>query len=108
MFLVEDNNITLTKGDSGSFFVKLINGDGTEYVPYVTDKITFSVKKKKESFCPVVIEKKGLEIILNAADTETIPSGEYVYDIVLERSTGERYTAVEGKFLVRKAVHEFE
>lgn len=108
MFFVENNDITITKGDSGYFIVKLENGDGTEFVPSESDVIRFSVKRKKEGYYPVILEKTGDKIVFDAKDTENVKSGEYVYDIAVEKSTGERYTAIEGKFIVRKAVHEFE
>ena len=108
MFLVENNNISITKGDSGFFFIKLTNGDKSEYEPKEGDRIVFSVKKKKESFCPLIIEKEGVKITLGSAETEKIPSGDYVYDVVVISKAGERYTAIEGDFCVRKAVHKFE
>ena len=108
MFLVENNNITMTKGDSSFFTVRLENGDKSEYIVADGDKITFTVKKKKESFCHVVLEKTGEVIVFEKGDTEKIPSGEYVYDITLEKGTNERCTVAEGKFILRKAVHNFE
>ena len=108
MLLVENNDITMTKGDSGFFTVTFENGDGTEYVPENGVTVLFTVKKKKESFYSPVLEKNGTKIVFNAADTEKIPSGEYVYDIAVVKSADERHTAVEGKFTLRKAVHNFE
>ena len=108
MFLVENNNITMTKGDSGFFTVKLTNGDGSEYIVAAGDKITFTVKKKKESFCRVVLEKRGEVIVLEKQDTEKIPSGEYVYDVYIKNGKDERQTVIEGKYILRKAVHEFD
>lgn len=108
MFVVENNDITMTKGDSGFFTVAFENGDGTEFVLGDGDEVIFSVKRKKEGFCPIVIEKRGEKIIFDREDTEDIASGEYVYDVMICRNTGERYTAIEGKFTLRKAVHNFE
>lgn len=108
MFIIENNDITMTKGDSAFFTVTFENGDGTEYVPENGTTVLFTVKKKKERFCSPVIEKTGTKIVFNKADTEKIPSGEYVYDIVVLKSTNERCTAVEGRFTLRKAVHNFE
>ncbi|MBQ7876595.1 MAG: hypothetical protein IJ316_04815 [Clostridia bacterium] len=108
MFMVENNNITMTKGDSGFFNVSFENGDGTEYVPKSGEEIIFTVKKKKEGFYDVVLEKSGKRIVFEKHDTEKIPSGEYVYDIMISKGSNERYTALEGKFVLRKAVHEFE
>lgn len=108
MFLVENNNITMTKGDSGFFTIAFENIDGSEFVPNVDDRVLFSVKKKKERFCPVVLTKAGQKIFFEKGDTEKIASGEYWYDVVIEKNTGERLTAIEGKFILRKAVHNFE
>ncbi len=107
MFNVTNNDITMTKGDSGKFNVRFKNKDGSEYVIGLADEVIFSLKRKKESFCPVIIEKKGCEIVFEKSETEKIPSGEYVYDVVLEKN-GERATVLEGKFTIRKAVHKFE
>lgn len=108
MFLVENNSITITKGDSGKINLKFKNRDGSEYVPKEADEIIFSVKKRKETFSDKILEKNGCKIIFDAEETEKIPSGEYVYDVVINKATGERYTAIEGCFTIRKAVHNFE
>ena len=108
MFYVENNNITMTKGDSGSLFVKLSNPDGSEYVLNDGDSVVFSVKKRKESSFDVLLKKTGCRIDFNKKDTEKIPSGKYFYDVAILRSAGERYTAAEGILEIRKAVHDFE
>lgn len=108
MFLIENNDIVLTKGDSGRINLKFKNKDGSEYIPSEKDEIVFSVKKKKEGFSEIVLKKMGSEIVFGAEETEKIPSGEYFYDVFIQRSTKERYTAIEGKLIVRKAVHNFE
>lgn len=108
MFYVKDNNIVMTKGDSGIFNVKLHNKDGSQYSISQGDTLTFSVKKKKEGYSSVVIKKQGEEIVFTKEDTENIPSGKYFYDVMILRSAGERYTVIEGIFELRKAVHEFE
>jgi len=101
---VENNIITVTKGDSGSISLNFENADGSCYEPN-EGEVIFCVKKRKERYCPVVLEKRGCEISFDSNDTK-IPTGEYFYDVVIKRSTAEVYTAIEGKFIVRKAVHE--
>ena len=108
MFLVQSNDIILTKGDSGRIRLKFTNKDGSEYAPNEKDKVVFTVKKKKESFSEIVMTKTGVEIVFGAKETENVPSGEYFYDVYIEKSTMERYTAIEGRLIVRKAVHNFE
>ncbi len=108
MFCVENENITITKGDYGSINLKFKNADGSEYVPQDTDTVIFSAKKRKDAFCKTVLEKCGTTIVFESHETEKIPSGEYFYDVCILKATGERFTAAEGKFIVRKAVHNFE
>ncbi len=107
MFYTENNNIVMTKGDSGKLNVKLVNKDGSEYTPKEGDKVLFSLKKQKDSYFPVVIEKEGTELVFKKEDTEHIPSGKYFYDVVILKPE-ERCTVIEGEFIIRKAVHEFE
>ncbi len=108
MIFTENNDIIMTKGDSGQINLKFKNKDGSEYVPTEADEVVFSVKRSKESFAQIVLKKRGCELGFEAGETEKIPSGEYFYDVFIKRNTGERYTAIEGKFILRKAVHEFE
>lgn len=108
MFEVKNNNIIMTKGDSGYFVIKLENSDGTEFEPQEGDEIVFSVKKRSEGYLPMVLEKKGTRIIFEAADTEKIPSGEYMYDVCIKTAAEERQTVTEGKYILKKAVHDFE
>lgn len=108
MFYTEDNNIIMTKGDSGVLCVRLANRDGSEYIQNEGDRVIFSLKKRKDAHFPVLLEKEGTNIVFSKEDTEKIPSGTYVYDVVIVRSAGERYTAIWGDFEIRKAVHEFE
>ena len=106
MFLVEEGNITITKGDSGVVVLNFQNADGSDYIPE-NDEIIFSVKRRKEQYEEIVLEKYGTRIQLESHDTQ-IPAGEYFYDVVIKRSTGEVFTPMEGKFTIRKAVHNYE
>lgn len=108
MFCVENECITITKGDWGIINLNFKNADGSEYVPKDTDTVIFSVKNRKYKFDKTVLEKRGTEIVFKSHETEKIPSGEYFYDVCILRATGERFTTAEGKFIVRKAVHNFE
>ncbi len=108
MFCVQNNDIIITKGDSGRVNLRFKNKDGSEYAPKEADEIVFSVKNKWRSFSDIVLEKTGEEIAFDAKETEVLPAGEYLYDVVINKKTGERYTAIEGKLIIRKAVHKFE
>ena len=108
MFIVENNNITMTKGDSGYFVIKLENSDGTEFEPETGDEIVFSVKKRAETKENVVLRKTGTKIVFEAKDTQEVPSGEYVYDVYIKNGEDERQTVITGKYILKRAVHNFE
>ncbi len=108
MFKTTNNNIVMSKGDSVNFNIKLVNGDGTEFVPDKSDKIIFSVKRQKGSLFPVIFSKEGCQISLDKEDTEKIESGKYVYDVIVVTQAGERQTVIEGFFEIRDVVHELK
>ena len=108
IFKIKNNDITMTKGDSGCFVIKLKNRDGTEFIPEEGDEVVFSVKEKKYKSEPVVLCKTGTEIIFEGKDTENLGSGSYFYDVFIKCGNGERQTVIEGKYILKRAVHTFE
>lgn len=105
IFETKNNTIKITKGDSGEFNITLFNADGTQYVPIEGDKVYFTVKRKNESFCPVIMQKEGLSIVLTHEETKNLGSGKFVYSVTLERDTGEVCTVIdEGDMEIGKAV----
>ncbi|MCD8049590.1 MAG: hypothetical protein LUG52_08340 [Clostridia bacterium] len=60
MFTIENNTISVTKGDSGFIAISVKNPDGTDYELRDDDTLVFSVRKKLSSG-EVVLRKEGAE-----------------------------------------------
>ncbi len=104
MFIVKNNDITMTKGDYGVIDLKFQNRDGSDYIVEEDDEIVFSIKKEKERFYPLILEKKGERIVFESEETKNIPSGGYRYEVKIRKRSGIEYIALEGNFKVGKAV----
>ena len=109
MYMVDEfNNIYLTRGDT---FVQQvgITKDEEIYVPDSGDVIRFAVKSAKMNSnrsafvdsSPVitkVIPNDTLILQLDSSDTNSLPFGEYKYDIQITMTDGTVDTFLKGKF----------
>lgn len=99
MFTINDNAITITRGDSGIAEITLTTSDGEQYVPQEGDSIRFAVKSNK--FTPKMtefvdaeplIEKSipitDLNLRIHPNDTKDLPFGSYLYDLEITFSDG--------------------
>jgi len=94
MWKVEDNKITLTRGDTPSFQLNLntIDGDGnpTPYVPAVGDKLIFAIKKRatdSEIWSVIEIPTDTMMLNFTQETTQALQFGEYVYEISLNNES---------------------
>ena len=88
------NKIMLTRGDSASILVEVVDLDGKEYEIKPDDVITMSIIKPGASY--PVIEKVATPehyIIFNPYDTAGLEPGLYQYDVQLD-TDGNVYTIV--------------
>ena len=99
MFKVENNAITLTRGDSGIAEITLTTEAGEQYTPQEGDSVHFYAKPNKFTLkmtefvaAEPVIEKTipitDLNLRLNPQDTKDLPFGEYLYDLELTFADG--------------------
>ena len=83
MFVIEKNKkIILTKGDTASIYVQIVDLEGKEYVIQPEDVITMTVRKTPNS--DVAIEKVATPdhyIVFSPSDTSSLSTGLYVYDV---------------------------
>lgn len=83
MFVIQkDKKIILTKGDTASIFVQIIDLEGKEYEIKPEDVITMTVRKTANS--PIAIQKTATPdhyIVFNPSDTSSLNTGLYVYDV---------------------------
>lgn len=111
MFLVDHDNISITRGDTAVLGVLLCNGDGSDYVIQDGDEIVFTVKKDTSALTALIQKSYtaagGSKAIfeLASADTSGLDYGFYVYDVQLNHANGNVSTVVEKHdFEVREEV----
>ena len=92
MFAILNNTIYLTRGDTARFDIVVQNPDGTVYTPEAGDVITFTAKISAGR--NAVISKTGSTIALAPADTASLSSGEYIYDVDIKLANGDVHTII--------------
>lgn len=105
-----DNNIILTRGDTGVFHVSLTEENGDEYIPQSGSSMRFALAKKYGSTrgeCLILkdipIDTMTLEI--QPSDTDDLQFGDYLYDIEFTDQFGRVSTVIMAKFKVAKEVY---
>lgn len=80
--------IMLTRGDTASFDIIILDSSGEVYTPQPGDDVTFTVKKSatKED---ALISKTGTSISLTHEDTANLRYGNYVYDVQMAYASGD-------------------
>ena len=88
------NKIYITKGDNASFKVRVIEASGSERQLFDDDVITLTVCKNPNS--DVALSKTAVKGVIDIvpADTKSLTTGNYVYDIQLTTFGGNIYTIV--------------
>ena len=109
MYKVEDNKITLTRGDSFYANVSIKNPDKSTYIPQEGDSVRFALKKRYTDPEPLIVKNiptDSLLLVLVPDDTKELPFGKYVYDIELTKANGDVDTFIyEETFEIAKEVH---
>lgn len=103
----ENNNITLTRGDSASISVALKNPDGTYYNLQSGDELLFTVKYNCITEDIIIQKDISTDAIINLipSDTKDLLYGEYFYDVQLTRANGSVNTVIPPRdFIVAKEV----
>lgn len=89
MFKVDDNNISMIRGDSGIFTITITDTNGRPVELTEGDVLTFTLRRAARN--PTIIMQKiiaGGELNIKPSDTEGLAFGAYVYDIELKRADG--------------------
>ena len=79
--------ITITRGDSASFHIDIVDASGTEYVLQDGDIVTFTVKKSTKTE-DILIQKTGQDVEIEHEDTADLRYGTYAYDVQLTYANG--------------------
>lgn len=103
----ENNNITLTRGDSASIAVELKNPDGTDYSLQSGDILLFTVKYNCITEDIIIQKDISSDGIINLipSDTNDLLYGVYFYDVQLTRTNGAVNTVIPPRdFIVANEV----
>ena len=98
--VIRGNEMTMTRGDSESITISVVNEDGTKNLLEVGDTIYFTVKKNintDEKIMQKVITHftNNVAIIeIEPIDTDNLDFGDYVYDVQLTKSDGKVMTII--------------
>lgn len=110
LYIDEDDNIKLTRGDTAIIDIEITDADGEPYIMQPLDELIFTVRKIYDAGS-VVIEKtlQTPVITLVTDDTKDLTFGLYRYDIYLyNSSTHVLDTFIAEKiFEVAEEVHNF-
>lgn len=93
--------VSLTRGDSFSTPVELVNDDGTPYEMQEGDALRFKMTDVPGGTVLIVkqIPSSTLQLQLDPSDTSALPFGNYFFDIELTRANGLVDTVLpEGQF----------
>lgn len=107
LYIDEDQNITLTRGDTGIFVIALEDKNGEPYTPQEGDSLRFALGKnwgRDTLFTkPIPLDTCTLEI--EPADTKNLDFKKYKYDVEFTDSYGHVTTILLGEFTVDKEVY---
>lgn len=110
MIKITKNIIHMTRGDTLSFTLTIVDQDGETYEPGLEDKVYFRVKKNAWSKYSLVkeIPTNTMELKLNSEDTYNLIPGDYKYEIELVTPTF-NYTIFENeKFVIGEELEDHE
>lgn len=111
MFNIIDNKIYLTRGDSATLGVDIVDDEGEPYTPKIDEYIVFTLKRIS-SQCKQLIVKEFEDvdneyvITLTQADTIDLSFGVYYYDVALIDGEGNVYTIIPPtEFEIMEVIH---
>ena len=108
MIIISGTSITMTRGDTLSLTISIMQG-GEPYEVQPGDVIRFAMKRTYSDEEPIIlktIDNDTLSLQLDPEDTKGLAYGSYVYDveITMEDGTVDTFIA-EAKLTLAKEVH---
>lgn len=109
MFTVIDNNIIMTRGDTGLLYFNLKYSDGTPFEPAQGEKIVFTMKSNMNSAGkPLISREVPLDTMIfefKHEDTDNCRYGDhYIYDVQLIDQQGHVNTFYKGTITLEQEV----
>jgi len=107
LYIDEDQNIELTRGDTGFFTIALKDNQGADYTPQQGDILRFAMSKNYggETLILKSIPINTCILEIQPQDTANLSFGKYVYDIEFSNAAGHVSTIILGNFTITKEVH---
>jgi hypothetical protein len=107
LYIDEDQNISLTRGDTGIFHIILQNKNGKAYTPQSGDSLRFALGKSwgKDTIFTKQIPLDTCILEIEPADTKSLDFKKYKYDIEFTDAAGHVSTILLGEFTVDKEVY---
>lgn len=92
MVKINGTRISMTRGDTLQAQVEIFDTSGDPYTLQEGDRVRFAMKDRSKRSCGHILLYKdipsNLVLTLLPEDTETLPYGEYGYDIELTKANG--------------------
>ena len=96
MLYIDDDVISITRGDDATLEITINKSDGTEFEMDPSDTLTLTVRERPCCGCPVLLTSTSApgsnRIVLSGDAKAEVCPGRYSYDVQLNRANGERYT----------------
>lgn len=86
------NDISLTRGDTCTVKIDIIDQDGILYEPVEGDTVRFAMKQNYDKGAPAIIKEIPIDTMilkLDPEDTKRLCYGKYVYDVELTKANGD-------------------
>ena len=107
LYIDDEQNIELTRGDTGFFTIALKNSNGEDYEPQPGDTLRFAMSKSYGGD-PLILKQIPISTLileLEPQDTSGLNFGKYVYDVEFTDAAGHVSTIILGNFTITKEVH---
>lgn len=98
MVRIRGTTITMTRGDTLSVDVEIMQADGTKYILRDGDSVRFAMKRNYFDADPVLLKEldgTNPRIELLPEDTKDLEFGRYVYDVELTKEDGSVDTFID-------------
>lgn len=94
MFCIEDNIIKMTKGDTVEIEILLQVENGQAYTMQTGDTLTMTIAENVNATNKITKVSTDATISFTENDTKNLNYNEGVFDIVLTKANGKKYTIV--------------
>lgn len=101
MLKIENNDIYLTRGDTASIEISLVDENGNEYVLDDEDRLVFTLKNSEHHKDELISKMITVGVLhIEHEDTKDLTFGKYKYDVQLSTKNGEVFTVIEPSLFV--------